>query len=76
MTIAGVLAGLTPGIQILARPYAIYAVATAIAVALWRNPTPDMLAWAVAGLGALVGARTADKIWGRALVPPIDGGSS
>lgn len=58
-----VLSGFVSAVQTLARPYAIYALATASAAALWHNPAPDMLAWAVAGLGALAGARTVDKIW-------------
>lgn len=57
--------GLTNAFQTLARPYAIAALATAAAAALWRNPSPDMLTWVIAGLSALAGARTADKIWGQ-----------
>lgn len=78
MSIADTVAQLTPQVKELARPFAIYSMATACAVAVVQHPDPDMLGWGVAGLTALAGARTADKIWGRRLppVPPVDGAGS
>ena len=58
------LSDLAPSLQMLARPYSVYAVSTAVAVAILRSPTPDMLWVGAAIVGAHTCARTCDKIFG------------
>ena len=65
MSIVDTIAGLTPSLQTLARPYSVYVTSTAVAVAILRAPSPDMLWVGAAIIGAIGTARTCDKIWGR-----------
>ncbi len=65
MIIPDFLARLAPTVQVLARPYSVYVVSTAMAVALLKCPTEGMMWVGFAVVTGQAAARTCDKIWGR-----------
>lgn len=51
-------------LQMLARPYSVYVISTAMAIVILLNPSVDLLCVGAAVVTGQAAARTCDKIWG------------